>query len=183
MPQFPQHPPAAKPKEAAQTMSPPPEPYTEYTPKLCGEIVDYMGLGYSLTAFAGWAGVSRETLKTWMDENPEFAAAAERGRAARTRFLEKQFLDGGPGLKVAAHVFALKNAAPEDWRDRPEAEGSKPPGAVVEVPGNGRDHPAPAPAVGTRGVPCLRGSTASGGSNRGLFQDSAHPGEWRDPDS
>ena len=115
------------------------DPVLAYEPALCAEVVKIMGEGYSLTAFAGHIGVSRPTLDGWIAEYPEFKAAVQRGRAARTCLLEDQFLDGGTGAKVAAHVFALKNAAPEDWRDRPEAERAKAESVVVEVPGNGRD--------------------------------------------
>ena len=130
--------PRPEPRPERKPRRPPREPVEAYGPGLCEEVVEIMGDGYSLTAFAGHIGVSRATLGDWTLAHPSFAAAVERGRAARACFLEDQFLDGGTGAKVAAHVFALKNAAPEDWRERPEAEGPKPPEVGFIMPENGR---------------------------------------------
>lgn len=94
----------------------------DYAPGFCRDVVAVMGEGFSLTAFAGAINASRKDLDAWSANQPDFAAAVERGRAARTRALEMQFLTAGTGAKVAAHVFALRNAAPQDWRERPDAE-------------------------------------------------------------
>ncbi|MHB8284424.1 MAG: hypothetical protein ACYDD1_07085 [Caulobacteraceae bacterium] len=94
----------------------------DYTPDFCTDVVRVMGEGFSLTAFAGAIDASRKMIEAWIAAEPAFAAAVERGRAARTRALEMQFLTAGTGAKVSAHVFALRNAAPEDWRERPDAE-------------------------------------------------------------
>jgi hypothetical protein len=94
----------------------------QYEPEFCADVVAVMGEGFSLTAFAGAINASRKMLDSWIKLEPDFATAVERGRAARTRALETQFLTAGTGAKVAAHVFALRNAAPEDWRDRPDVE-------------------------------------------------------------
>lgn len=112
-----------------------------YRAEFCKDVVGVMGEGYSLTAFAGAIGVSRPVLDAWCKAHPLFAAAVERGRAARTRALETQFLTAGTGAKVAAHVFALRNAAPEDWRERPDAEAGKPEAATIIVLSNDRDGP------------------------------------------
>jgi hypothetical protein len=113
----------------------------DYEPQFCTDVVEVMGEGFSLTAFAGAINASRKMLNAWIADHPAFAAAVERGRAARTRALETQFLTAGTGAKVAAHVFALKNAAPEDWRERPDAEGAKGVNATIVVVDNDRDDP------------------------------------------
>jgi hypothetical protein len=113
----------------------------DYDPQFCIDVVEVMGEGFSLTAFAGAINASRKTLNAWVADHPAFAAAVERGRAARTRALETQFLTAGTGAKVAAHVFALKNAAPEDWRERPDAETAKGANATIVVIDNDRGDP------------------------------------------
>ena len=97
---------------------------TKYDPKYCDEIIDYMGQGYSKTAFAGHIGVSRETIYEWGRTHEEFSDATKRAEAARTGDLESRLLDPSRGTPVAAAIFALKNAAPEEWRDKREVEHS-----------------------------------------------------------
>lgn len=109
-----------------------------YEPRFCDKVVEIMGQGYSLTAFAGEIGVSRFTLGEWMKAHPEFAGAVERGKAARAKKLEKVLLDAETGAKVAAHVFALKTAEKEEWNEVDEVRPSNP---FVILPDNGRDDP------------------------------------------
>lgn len=93
---------------------------TKYLPEFCEQCIEFMGLGYSLTAFAGKIGVSRATVTTWLKEWPEFGEAAAIGQASRTMKLEETLLAGESGPKVQGHIFALKNAAPDDWKDKRE---------------------------------------------------------------
>ncbi len=79
------------------------------------------GRDFSLTAFGGEIGVSRETLDAWRAKHPTFSQAVNVGEAARTRALEKKLLDANAGARVTAHVLALKCAAPEEWRDKAAA--------------------------------------------------------------
>jgi len=79
-----------------------------------------MGLGYSLTAFAGSICVSRATINNWMAEFPEFLEATKIGQARRTMGLETTLIAGETGPKVTGHMFALKNADPEGWKDKQE---------------------------------------------------------------
>ncbi|MFN4296786.1 MAG: hypothetical protein ACK4FB_08080 [Brevundimonas sp.] len=118
---------------------------SKFSDAYCGEVIEFMGQGYSLTAFAGEIGVARSTINVWMDEHPSFSEAVKIGQAKRTRCLEKTLLAGETGPKVTSHIFALKNADPEGWRDRHEydhqsSDGSMtPPGAVIyQLPDNGR---------------------------------------------
>ena len=111
---------------------------TDYDPQFCSDVVAVMGEGFSLTAFAGTINVSRQDVDAWIAVHPDFAAAVERGRAARTRELETQFLTAGTGAKVAAQVFALKNAAPQDWREHPDAETAKREAATIVFVSNDR---------------------------------------------
>jgi hypothetical protein len=93
---------------------------SKYDPSYCDQIVEFMGRGYSMTAFAGEIGVARSTINEWMGEHPAFSEAVKVGQAKRTRQLEMTLLAGETGPKVTAHIFALKNAAPEEWKDKRE---------------------------------------------------------------
>jgi hypothetical protein len=95
-----------------------------YDPKYCDEIVVFMGQGYSKTAFAGSIGVCHDTVVEWARVHPDFSLAVKRGQAARTAGLEKQLLNSIEGPRVTARIFALKNAAPDEWRDKVETQHS-----------------------------------------------------------
>lgn len=97
---------------------------TKYEPRFCYDCIEFMGQGYSLTAFAGSIGVSRATINNWMAEHAEFLEATRTGQAKRTMCLEKTLLAGETGPKVTGHIFALKNADPEGWKDKQEVEHS-----------------------------------------------------------
>lgn len=96
---------------------------SKYDPSYCDLVVDDMGQGYSLTAFAGRIGVDRSTIDEWRRSYPEFSLACQQGQGARTRFLERGMLDPAmPGPAVNARRFALANAAPEEWREKQQLE-------------------------------------------------------------
>lgn len=95
---------------------------SKYDPAFCDALIDFMGKGYSLTAFAGSICVARSTINEWMGEHPEFSEAARVGQARRTMALEATLIAGETGPKVTGHMFALKNADPEGWRDKAEVE-------------------------------------------------------------
>lgn len=95
---------------------------TTYEPQFSDQVIEFMGRGFSLTAFAGEVNCARSTINEWMAANPEFSEAVKIGQAKRTRKLEGTLLDGETGPKVTAHIFALKNADPEGWKDKQEVE-------------------------------------------------------------
>lgn len=96
---------------------------SDYDPSYCDGVVEFMGQGYSLTAYAGSIGVHRDTLHEWTSAHPEFSDAVKRGKAARTMKLECGLLAGETGPRVTAHIFALKNAAPEEWKEKVAVTG------------------------------------------------------------
>jgi hypothetical protein len=113
-----------------------------YAPRYCAEVVEFMGRGYSLTAFAGEIGVSRATLDRWAEKHAPFAVAMERGHARRARVLEDRLLGADGKEAFGLHMEALKTAAPQDWR-REAGEKPKPPAvaaplAQLALPDNGR---------------------------------------------
>lgn len=95
---------------------------TKYKPAYCNEVIETMALGLSLTAFAGEIGVARSTINEWIDNVPEFSEAVKIGKAKRTLALERQMLAMENGPAVTARIFALKNADPEEWREKQHIE-------------------------------------------------------------
>jgi hypothetical protein len=89
-----------------------------FKPEYCDRVVDYMAQGFSATAFAGSIKICRDTLHQWQKEHPEFSDAIKKGAAARVAFLEGKLLQGG---HVVPFIFALKNACPEEWRERTDS--------------------------------------------------------------
>lgn len=98
---------------------------TDYRPEFCEEVEDFMRQGFSKMAAAGHIGVCYQTLKNWMGTHPEFFAAVKRGEAARVIFLERDLIAAETGPKVTSRIFALKNAAPDEWKDTVRVGGDK----------------------------------------------------------
>jgi hypothetical protein len=77
-----------------------------------------MSEGYDLTAFAGSINVSRDAVYDWMVRWPDFHHAVQIATAKRLHALQRKLLTTKVGVGVTAAIFALKNAAPDDWQDR-----------------------------------------------------------------
>jgi transposase len=97
---------------------------TKFSEAYCNDVIETMATGLSLTAFAGEIGVARSTINEWMGAHPQFSEAVKVGKAKRTAALEKQMLAMENGPAVTARIFALKNADPEEWRDKQHVEHS-----------------------------------------------------------
>lgn len=95
---------------------------SKYSPAYCNEVIEICATGLSLTAFAGDIGVARSTVNKWMEEHPEFSEAVKVAKAKRTAALEKQMLSAENGPTVTARIFALKNADPDEWREKTHQE-------------------------------------------------------------
>lgn len=93
---------------------------TKYDPSYCDVAEEQMGLGFSKTATAGFIGVCKTTFDNWCASHDEFLVAVKRGEAARTLKLETDLLSAADGPTVTSRIFALKNAAPDEWRDKRE---------------------------------------------------------------
>jgi hypothetical protein len=59
-----------------------------------------------------------------MERHPEFADTIKLAQAKRQLFLERRLLEAKEGPVVTSTIFALKNAGPQDWRDKQEVEHS-----------------------------------------------------------
>lgn len=97
---------------------------TKYDPAYCEAVIETMAKGLSLTAFAGSIRVARSTINEWIDTYPAFSESVRVGKACRTAALEEGMLGAESGPAVTARMFALKNADPEEWRDKREVEHS-----------------------------------------------------------
>ena len=91
---------------------------TEYSPSMKREIVELMASGLSLTAAAAELGFVKQTIYNWAEKDPEFMDAIKLGQGKRTLFLEKSLLAAESGPVVTSRIFALKNSAPDEWREK-----------------------------------------------------------------
>ena len=85
---------------------------------VAAQVLELMRAGYSLSAAAGALGVWRQRIYEWAENDPELADTIRIGQAARTFKLEGDLLSAENGHTVTSRIFALKNSAPEEWRDR-----------------------------------------------------------------
>lgn len=95
---------------------------TDWTPTLGEEILTLMSEGLSLAASAAELGIHRQRVYDWEATHPEFADTIKLARVKRQLFLERRLLTAKDGPVVTSTIFALKNAAGEDWRDKQEVE-------------------------------------------------------------
>lgn len=97
---------------------------SKYRESYCDEVIAAGDQGLSLTAFAGMIGVARSTINEWMAEHAEFSEAVKVHGAKRCLHLEQTMLSAEQGPRVTARIFALKNAAPDEWKDKVHTEVS-----------------------------------------------------------
>jgi len=90
---------------------------TGYRPEYCQMVIEHMRQGHSLTSFAGSIEVSKDAVYDWIRTHAEFSHAVARARSCRVTALEAKLLRSKKGAETTAAIFALKNAAPEEWRD------------------------------------------------------------------
>ena len=95
---------------------------TDFKPEYGEVILQAMAEGLSLTAAAAEIGIHRQRVYEWEEKHPEFADAIRLARAKRQLFLERRLLGAKESPIVTSSIFALKNAAPDDWKDKHEVE-------------------------------------------------------------
>lgn len=104
---------------------------TKYDPAFCDMARESMRIGYSKTATAGSLGVCKATFDTWCKEHPEFLGAVKDGETLRVLKLEGDLLSAETGPMVTSRIFALKNAAPDEWREKQITEVTGKDGAAL----------------------------------------------------
>jgi len=95
---------------------------TKYRPEFCKQVIELSEQGFSITAIAGKFKVARDQLYEWAQRYPAFHDAMKTARYVRTAALETEMLAEDSGPRINARIFALKNAAPEEWSDRQNIE-------------------------------------------------------------
>jgi hypothetical protein len=81
-----------------------------------------MKKGYSRTAACAAIGIHPDTARVWAQDEtkPEFSGAVKMGAAHRAHKLETDLLAAPDGPTVTSRIFALKNACPDEWKDKQE---------------------------------------------------------------
>lgn len=97
---------------------------TDFRPPMGEEILQLMAQGLSLAASAAEIGIHRQRVYEWMERHPEFADTVRLAQVKRQLFLERRLLSAKEGPIVTSTIFALKNAGPEDWREKQDLEVS-----------------------------------------------------------
>lgn len=95
---------------------------TTYDPTLGERIVAIMSEGLSLAAAAAECDVHRARVYDWEKQHPDFAELVALARVKRQAFLERRLLKAEIGAIVTSSIFALKNAAPDDFKDKQEID-------------------------------------------------------------
>lgn len=97
---------------------------TDYKPEYGEQILARMSEGLSLAAAAAEINVHRQRVYEWEARHPDFADTVKLARVKRQAFLERRLYGATEGPVVTSSIFALKNAGPDDWRDKREVEHS-----------------------------------------------------------
>lgn len=106
---------------------------TDYRPEYCDIVLAFMSEGLSLTAAMASIGFTRQRAHEWADKHPEFRDAIALGQGKRTLKLETDLLQATLGPVVTARALALKNSAPDEWRDKQQLEHTGPDGGALVV--------------------------------------------------
>lgn len=93
---------------------------SEYRQSYCNEVLSLMSEGLSLTAAMAELGFTRQRAHDWADKHPEFRDAIALGQGKRTLRLERDMMAAASGAIVTARALALKNSAPDEWREKQE---------------------------------------------------------------
>lgn len=107
---------------------------TKYNKKYCQQLIEFAKTGKSYEAFAGFLGVSKQTIYDWEKRHPEFLDAKRQFRALSQQWWEEQgieglwdvteYEDGKPVAKKkinqAIWIFNMKNRF--GWTDKDQVE-------------------------------------------------------------
>lgn len=104
---------------------------TTYDPELGERIVALMTEGLSLAAAAAECDIHRQRIYDWKDTHPEFDELVKLAMGKRQVFLERRLLKADVGAVVTSTIFALKNAAAADWRDKQEIDHTSSDGSMT----------------------------------------------------
>jgi hypothetical protein len=101
---------------------------TKYDPAMCDRVIELGVDGLTLAEMAGELDITRETLRMWCNEHPEFSCAVKAGVDKAQAWWEGQgriaTFGGCDGFNATSYIFQMKNRFKEDWRDKVEQEHS-----------------------------------------------------------
>lgn len=103
----------------------PPGQPTKYKPEYCQTLIELMSQGYSYASVAAELNTCRDTLHEWSRIHPEFSDAKKEGNDKRIQWWEKHArlkMIGESKGSDAICIFMLKNAAPDLYNDRQNAQ-------------------------------------------------------------
>ena len=109
---------------------------TDFKESYGEEILSLMATGLSLAAAAAELGIHRQRVYDWVEKHPEFADTISLAKSKRQLFLERRLLSADQSPVVTSTIFALKNAAGEDWRDKQEHEHT---GQIITIADEAKD--------------------------------------------
>lgn len=69
----------ATPKKDPKDRLPMGRPKIPFKPEYCGLLIEHMREGGSLEAFGARVGCCKDTIRSWLDEHPDFSAARKEG--------------------------------------------------------------------------------------------------------
>jgi len=98
---------------------------TLYKEEYCEEIVKCLRSGLGFNSFADSIDVCVDTLNEWAKVHPEFSAAKKRAKCGKAAAWERKSLlarDDPKRPSDATLIFMLKNAAPDEYKDRHEED-------------------------------------------------------------
>jgi hypothetical protein len=94
---------------------------TLYRPEFCRKMIEFCAQGYSITAFAGEIGVSRDCLTKWGQRYLLFLESIGAAKAAAARYHDEISLkiatNGGAPGQASMVMFYLRNLAPVEFRE------------------------------------------------------------------
>lgn len=106
---------------------------TDYKPEYGETILSLMAEGLSLTAAAASIDVHRQRVYEWAEKHTEFADAISLAKGKRTLKLERDLLTASDGPTVTSRIFALKNAMPDEWREKQAVEHTGADGGPIKT--------------------------------------------------
>lgn len=98
---------------------------TKYKPEMCKTVVECGAQGMTLAEMADAIGVTRQTLKEWVSDKPEFSYAVKEGLDKAQAWWERKGREAtfdSSGFNATSYIFQMKNRFKEDWRDKVEQE-------------------------------------------------------------
>ena len=94
---------------------------SKYDPAMCQAVIDAGALGMTLAEMADTIGVTRETVRMWVAEKPEFSCAIKEGLDKAQAWWERKGREATfgeiEGYNATSDIFQMTNRVKDDWAD------------------------------------------------------------------